>query len=335
MRLHAATVVLPPGSETLAEALAGDRLRGRTPQVEPEMRLPAADGGPVDLAAAAVRSMLGRSGFPAAEVDDLYYAWTYFQGAHFWSPAHAVADRAGLASALPIGIQQMCNGAAAGLHLAHRAARAGHRVAAVIATGDVFRAPGFDRWSGDYGVLYGDAGTALLATSGDLDSPGPVSTLLGLRSAALPQLESLHRRVDDAPDADPAGAWPVDVQQTKKRYLRDHGSHSLATALRQVVGKLLAAVLADLRAQGRELDGAVYLPRLMDATLADLYLPAVADVTDRPALRHGRATGHLGAGDLIANLAEAQRDPRPRVDLFISAGAGFTVSVAAVGTGAA
>jgi 3-oxoacyl-[acyl-carrier-protein] synthase III len=336
LKLYAATVALPPATETLARALDEGRLYGRTPEIEPEMRLPVATGSPVDLAAEAGRELLARTGFPAGEIDDLYYAWTYFQGAHFWSPAHALADRVGLSASNPIGLQQMCNGAGAALHLAHRCAAAGNRFAALIATGDVFRPPGFDRWSGDYGVLYGDAGTAVLAVSDGHPVPagGPVTSLLTLRSGALPQLESMHRPVDDGADLDPSAGWPVDVQATKKRYLQEHGSQSLATAMQGLLHKLLAEVTADLRAGGRELTGDVYLPRLMDATLDSLYLPAVAKFTDRPLLRYGRVTGHLGAGDLIANLAEAQRQagPEPRLDLIISAGAGFTISVAAVDT---
>lgn len=339
LTLHAATVALPPARDTLAQALAEGRLHGRTPDVEPGTRLPVAAGGPVDLAAEAVRDLLARTGFPAGEIDDLYYAWTYFQGAHFWSPAHALADRAGLPSSNPIGVQQMCNGAGAALHLANRAAAAGGRFAALIATGDAFHGPGFDRWAGDYGVLYGDAGTALLAVSTGHPTPvaGPVSTLLALRSGALPHLESMHRPVDGPSVAGPLDGWPVDVQRTKKRYLQEHGSHSLAAAMQGMLRKLLAEVSADLSASGRTPTGDVYLPRLMDATLDAIYVPAIAELTDRPPLRHGRATGHLGAGDLIANLAEAQRNPgpAPRVDLLVSAGAGFTISVAAVETGPA
>ncbi|MEU4624210.1 hypothetical protein AB0G04_30070 [Actinoplanes sp. NPDC023801] len=332
LRLHAATLELPGTTDTLASAIAEGRLRGRHPEADPATTLPATDGSPVDLAAAAARTTLDRSGQPAAEVEDLYYAWTYFQGAHFWSPAHALADRAGLTTANPIGLQQMCNGAGAALHLADRAARAGTAFTALICTGDAFRGPGFDRWSGDYGVLYGDAGTAVLAVPASHPAPpgGPSSTLLSLHTGALPHLESMHRPAAAAPE----DSWPVDVQATKRRYLQENGSEALAEAMRGMVGKLLAKVLSDLAEQGRTADGVVYPPRLMNATLDSLYVPAVAALTDLPLRRLGPITGHLGAGDLIANLADAQaRADRVRTDIFISAGAGFTISVAAMESG--
>ncbi|BEL09794.1 hypothetical protein Q0Z83_079850 [Actinoplanes sichuanensis] len=333
LRLHAATLELPATTDTLSTAIAEGRLRGRHPEVDPSTALPATAGSPIDLAAAAARTVLERTGHPAAEVEDLYYAWTYFQGAHFWSPAHALADRTGLTSANPIGLQQMCNGAGAAVHLADRAARAGAPFTALICTGDAFRGPGFDRWSGDYGVLYGDAGTAMLAVSADHPAPidGPSSTLLSLHTGALPHLESMHRPVDASVDAAPAAAWPIDVQATKRRYLQEHGGDSLAEAMRGMVGKLLARVFTDLAGQGRTADGVVYLPRLMNATLDSLYAPAVAALTDLPQRRLGDMTGHLGAGDLIANIADAQTAAdKPRTDIFISAGAGFTISIAAL-----
>jgi 3-oxoacyl-[acyl-carrier-protein] synthase-3 len=331
LRLHAATLELPATTDTLAAAAAEGRLHGRHPEADPATTLPATEGNPVDLAAAAARTVLDRTGHPASEVEDLYYAWTYFQGAPFWSPAHALADRAGLTTANPIGVQQMCNGAGAALHLADRAARAGAPFTALICTGDVFRAPGFDRWSGDYGVLYGDAGTAVLAVSSSHPAPvgGASSTLLSLHTGALPHLESMHRPAEAAP----ADSWPVDVQATKRRYLQEHGSEALAEAMRGMVGKLLAKVLSDLAEQGRAADGMIYLPRLMNATLDSLYAPAVAALTDLPQRRLGAITGHLGAGDLIANLADAQGDAdTARTDIFISAGAGFTISIAAAVT---
>lgn len=340
LRLHAATVHLPPGDESLADAAAGGRVPGRRPEDADDVRLPVAVVEPVQLAANAVTTTLQRTQLHPDAVDDLYYAWTYFQGGHFWSPAHALADASGLTCANPIGIQQMCNGAAACLHLAQRAAAAGAGFRAVIATGDAFTAPGFDRWSGDYGVLYGDAGTAVVAVSSDVPAAlaGPSSTLLGLRTIALPAFAAMHRNPAASP-TDPTRGWPVDVQAAKRHYLARHGQHALAESLQAAVRQALPAVLADVARLDRVLDGRAYLPRLTDVTLDALYVPALRKLVDVPLVRSGRRTGHLGAGDLIANLADAQLDDTPgahvdgtRVDLLVSAGAGFTISVAAVAT---
>jgi 3-oxoacyl-[acyl-carrier-protein] synthase-3 len=79
----------------------------------------------------------------------------------------------------------------------------------------------------------------------------------------------------------------------------------------------------------------VALPRLGGGVLADGYRPGLVAAGIRPSavLRLGRGTGHLGAGDAAANLAELTYLGllRPgRIALLLSAGAGFTWSCLAV-----
>ncbi|WP_282203245.1 3-oxoacyl-[acyl-carrier-protein] synthase III C-terminal domain-containing protein [Kitasatospora fiedleri] len=71
----------------------------------------------------------------------------------------------------------------------------------------------------------------------------------------------------------------------------------------------------------------VALPRLGRSVLESAYLPALAGLVEGEVLDFGPDTGHLGAGDAAASLAEA--DARGLVPpgghlLVISAGAGFT-----------
>lgn len=335
LRLLGPSVHLTGESESLDDATREGRVRDRAPDVPGDFRLPVSSACPVELAAVATASALSEAGISAAMVQDLYYAWTYYQGGHFWSPAHALADRVGLDQANPIGIQQMCNGASAALQLADRMATGPSRFTGLIATGDVFAGPGFDRWSGDYGVLYGDAGTAMVVTTDPTVRPAegqPISALLSVRTGALPHLESMHRDLP-AVAADPTTAWPVRTQLSKKRYLAAHGSTALATDIQQKLRFLIPQVLAEA---AQPITGRVHLPRLMSSTLASLYLPVVEELVAAPVALQDQS-GHLGAGDLIANLAQAHADVLARgathqVDLFISAGAGFTLSVAAIET---
>ncbi|HXH79410.1 hypothetical protein [Nocardioides sp.] len=341
LRLQAASVHLPVTVQTLGEAAAAGSLQGRALDLPDSTTLPVSTESPVALAARAALATLGATGMANQDVDDLYYAWTYDQWEPFWSPAHALANRLGLSSAIPIGIQQMCNGGAAALHVVARAARAGADFRALVATGDVFRPPGFDRWTGDYGVLYGDAGTAVMADASGRPTPLGVkeSTLLSLHTRALPHLESMHRTVGEPVDsADAERVRVVDVQASKRAYLAAHGSDSLAQPMQTLLRDLTTSALKDVHEQGLTLDGTAYLPRLMPRTLDALYLPIIASEFGLP-VANSVDTGHLGAGDLIANLAEVQRDPREgaasdgsRVDLIVSAGAGFTITVAAVRT---
>ncbi|EFL28216.1 putative 3-oxoacyl-(acyl-carrier-protein) synthase III [Streptomyces himastatinicus ATCC 53653] len=79
----------------------------------------------------------------------------------------------------------------------------------------------------------------------------------------------------------------------------------------------------------------VFLPRLGHAALSAAYTPAVALVTSAPARDTGHDTGHLGAGDILANLALLAGPGRWRLSpgetaVVLSAGGGFTWSCAVV-----
>jgi 3-oxoacyl-[acyl-carrier-protein] synthase-3 len=77
------------------------------------------------------------------------------------------------------------------------------------------------------------------------------------------------------------------------------------------------------------------LPRIGFVALRDFFRPPVDEVGLRHAeiLDLGRATGHLGAGDSIANLADLQSGDRMapgEIALLLSVGNGHTWSCVAV-----
>ncbi|WP_375295973.1 3-oxoacyl-[acyl-carrier-protein] synthase III C-terminal domain-containing protein [Saccharothrix sp.] len=77
----------------------------------------------------------------------------------------------------------------------------------------------------------------------------------------------------------------------------------------------------------------VILPRLHRGSLDGVYRPLPADLTTAKAVGFGHVTGHLGAGDLGANLAAVAAESaayRGELALVLSAGAGFTWSAAVV-----
>ena len=166
LRIAAVTAWLPARRETAAEAVAAGLL-------DPDV---AADNGyhavsvsdelaAPELAVRAAADALSAAGWDPATVDLVVHAWTYYQGHDFWSPPHFVAHGIGALRAVPIGVQQMCNGGAAAIEVAAARLLADPTVSrAVVTTGDRFAGPGFDRWGGDNGAAYGDAGTALLLT---------------------------------------------------------------------------------------------------------------------------------------------------------------------------
>jgi 3-oxoacyl-[acyl-carrier-protein] synthase-3 len=330
-----ATSWLPPNVQTAAEA-------GTAGLVDPVeagyQALPVADEhlAAPDMAVNAAARALTMAGLTGAEVGQLTHAWSYYQGHDFWSPAHYVADRIGASAAVPIGIQQLCNGGAAAVQLAAACLAADQGLTVtLVTTADRFAPPAFDRWRGDYGVAYGDGGTAAVlrraSAAGTPTEPGLL--LLSVTSTAATRFEAMHR--GDDPFA-PAPRWwngAVDVRRTKRAYLAEHGLAAYLEAERANVLDVVAGALADagVGADDPRLRWAA-LPRFSREVLAEAYHPVLKQATTAEPLDLGAWTGHLGAGDLIANIGDLT--PRLRgtgkLALVLSAGAGFTWSCAVV-----
>ncbi|MGW0455867.1 ketoacyl-ACP synthase III family protein [Gordonia sputi] len=280
-----------------------------------------------DLAVIAARQALDHAGVTATQVEVTLHSWTYSQGHDFWSPAHYIARELGISTGLITGVQQMCNGGAAALDIALAYLQSNSARYALLTTSDVFRGPLFDRWRSDSLIVYGDGGTAVVLGVDDEEQPDQ----LYIRShveVPMPFAEALHRDVERVGTAQ---ATAVDVRQTKRAFMdrydgdfRQDMSDATAEAVKQVIGTSASV----------DCDRITYtaLPRLGLPITKNTYTPAVswcATVEAELAVD----TGHLGAGDLYANLARAHSNKligRGDFGLFISAGGGFTISATLV-----
>ncbi|MFE2069750.1 3-oxoacyl-ACP synthase [Streptomyces sp. NPDC059467] len=329
---------LPPAAEKTADALAAGRVTAEEADAMGYEQLPVSpDLSAPQMAVRAARRALSRAGVPAADLATVLHAWTYYQGHDFWSPAHYVAAETGAGDAIPTGVQQMCNGAAAALRTALLQLAAHPGAPVLVTTADRFAPPGFDRWGGDYGVWYGDGATAAVVGAGGDRVPEGSLALRALHTRAAPELESAHRDVAAFHEAPHLRDAAVNVRRTKKAYFTGRGKSAFLDRLRRETTAVLAAALAEAGiGPGGPGLSAVLLPRLGRATARDVYGPAVAEVTDAPTADLGERTGHLGAGDLLSNLAALAADTGPhrlergRYAAVLSAGAGFTWSAAVV-----
>lgn len=315
---------LPPDPVPLAEAVRGGLLPAqdaadsgyRTLTVSAHTAAP-------DMAVRAARRALDAAAVPADRLTGTVHAWTWHQGHDFWSPAHYVASGVGADRAGPLGVAQMCNGGAAAVEVAVSRLLADPDCDhLLVTTADRFAAPAFDRWTGDYGVLYGDGAAAAVLTR----AGGPAALeLLSLVTDAAPAMERMHRGDDEFSGA-PLSRGAVDVRRTKKAYLADVGKEAFAAAVGERVRRVVRRALDEAGVAACEVALAA-VPRLGGASLHGVYLPALADVLPVAPVDLGGATGHLGAGDALANLAVALDDDLlapGRVGIALSAGAGFT-----------
>ncbi len=324
IRVAAVRVWLPSGYETADDAVRSGRVNAEAAEKDGYKALTVSDRlAAPEMAVLAARDALADAGTDPSSVGLLVHAWLYHQGHDFWSPAHYIAAMTGADRATALGVQQMCNGGAAAIEVAVARMLADPLLpAAVVTTADRFCPPGFDRWR-DYGVAYGDGATALV-----LDRTAGPYQILAVSTACAPELEAMHRGDDPFSRAPREQGDPVDIRRTKKVFMAGGGGPRFAAAAGAAVRAAIRGALAEAGLSAT--DPAVRylaLPRLGRSVLEQAYLPAVAGLTGAEVVEFGRATGHLGAGDAIANLADIDtfHAPRPgEVVLLLSAGAGFS-----------
>lgn len=331
--IAAAVLWLPPGRDETAEALAAGRVDNDTIERLGYHGLSVCeDRAAPEMAVLAAQKALAEAGWAAEDLKLVAHAWLYYQGHDFWSAPHYVAHHAGARHALPVGVQQTSNAAVAAIELAASRMCVDPEVdRCAVTTGDRFAGPGFDRWRSDYDVAFGDGGTALL-----LDRAGGPYRLLSVVSVAAPEFEHLYRGDDPFSTAPRLLRATVDVRPSKQAFWASGQVPRFALALRQAVQEVIRRALADADlppddARVRYLT----LPRIGSFALRELFMPPVRELELRHAevLDLGRGTGHLGAGDSIANLAElhaADRMAPGEVALLLSVGNGHTWSCMAV-----
>ncbi|WP_327657878.1 3-oxoacyl-[acyl-carrier-protein] synthase III C-terminal domain-containing protein [Streptomyces sp. NBC_00483] len=287
------------------------------------------------LAAAAARRAAVESGIEPDRVGHLMHGHIYYQGHDFWSPAHFIAHEAGFEQCVPMTIGQMCNGGAAALDIAVqriRSARPGDPTLSVATTADTFGGPGFVRWGSDYDTVYGDGGTcAILAPR-----PGPHTNALRIRalgSRAQSRFEAMYREGDAFGTAPHQLRPAVDAKATKRAFFeRSGGTEEFRDTAVKAIGELVGDVIDTAGVRVSDVR-ATMLPRLSPKVLDLMYSGAI-DSRLRPTLHcERRTTGHLGAGDFLANLDHLRRTElidEGQYALVIGGGGGFTWSAALV-----
>ncbi|MFI0235761.1 3-oxoacyl-ACP synthase [Streptomyces sp. NPDC016845] len=324
----------PPGRQTVEEALAVGDVDRRGAADLGYTALPVSeDTAPPDMAVAAGQQVLGRGECPAHTLSMVLHASVHHQGHDAWSAPHYIANRLEAHHAVPIGLLQQCNGGAIGIELAVSRLQGDPQAGpALVTTGDRFLMPSWHRWRTDYGMAAGDAGTAVLVHRG-AGLPSDL-TLHALSTTVAAELEVMHRG-EDGLNADPLGHGPmIDVRRPKRHFVRTFGiEHFTKLAhdrIREAVGEALAS--CGLAPDDARLRHAV-LPRLGSKAMAEAYVPSLAESVSAPLLDLGRATGHLGAGDLNASLADLATGDwlRPgEYALVLNGGGGFTFTAAVV-----
>jgi len=278
-----------------------------------------------EMAVLAAREALAAGGVAPEGIGYLVHAYLYHQGYDIWTPAHYIAHRSGAAGALPVNVQQTCNGGALALELAANwlAARPGARTALVTAA-DRFAGPGFDRWASDDEAVYGDSGAAVvLGRRGDGDD---LLDLLALELAADPSFEVQLRGDDEFGPAPLAHGTPVSLTRPNNVF---RASPQAAQLGKSGVEKLGTAIQRSLATAGVAPDEirCVAIPRLTRQVRENVFKPGIGLLLGRQPEYLENDTGCLGPAEYLANLADMAGALAPGdVGLLIQGGGGFTFS---------
>ncbi|MFC8221488.1 ketoacyl-ACP synthase III family protein [Streptomyces sp. NPDC057362] len=328
--LSAPCAVVGESFQSPVEAAAAGRLDADVARRCGYRRVATTVHAPVELAVRAADRTLGSAGVAGVDVTRLLHAWTYHQGHEFWSPAHYIAHRVGADRADPLGLQQMCNGGAAAVELATRELRADpEQAGALVTTADRFCDPGFDRW-GDQGLAYGDGATAVLVGRAP---QGRAVRLLASASAAAPAYEGLHGGTGPFTAAPQSALRPVTVRSTKKQYMERHPGADLLAVAGESMARLSATALDRAGVAPGDPRLVLVAPPRFAGPALESYRPVLEKATGAPLARFGADTGHLGAGDAIANLAELLASDwigAGEMAVLVSAGGGLSWTVLVV-----
>ncbi|HZF89904.1 ketoacyl-ACP synthase III family protein [Streptomyces sp.] len=281
-----------------------------------------------DMGVLAGRTALERAAHVVGDrIDLVVHASIYHQGRdHHWTSAPYIQRELGITGAFAVNVEGMSNGGMAAIDLAMAQLEAGRGTSALVTTSDRFCPPGFDRWRGSYGIVFGDGSTAMV-----LSTAGGFARIHAIASLTDATMEQLHRGTE--PFTHAYGLVDDEnLRESKKSYLAQVGRESV---LKRAEDALMSVVRSVLDKTGRELDdfAKILLPNMGRGLMEIQFFKPLGISADRTLWDWGRYTGHLGAGDLTAEVArlveKKEVQPGDQV-LLVGAGGGYSLTAAVV-----
>lgn len=243
--------------------------------------------------------------------------------ARLWQPAAYIKHNVGAQGALAWSTSFGCNGLV--ISVLQAALLQPSLKTPVLAVGaDRFDGTGFNRWTSDQGLVYGDAASAVA-----LSGKSGFAELLYLAVDYAPELEALHRH--PTPTYLEAGAaW--DITACKRGYIDAYGGSAFFDALNGLLDDAEAGLKHFLEHQGITLK-AVVTPFVGESIRATTYDARFHPMAALNTSAFGASVGHTGTSDPFlgfAHLIDSKAvEPGDHV-LLIGAGAGFSISAMVV-----
>lgn len=256
-----------------------------------------------DMAVRASRSALRQAGTGPEELALVLFGVLMHNGVDVWNATSYVQRRLGAVNALGAEIRAGSNGGLTALEVACSMLSARHDVGpALVTCSDAWRAPHFDRWQADSGLVFGDGGAAMVVSR-----EGGFARVLSMVTTQDPELEGLHRGAQEFGPYRHNAQHPIDLFRRAQEFIetmpRDEIWERGATGLRAAVDQATAEASLNVK----EADYVV-LPHFGARLLTRQCLEplGLSDFTGTT-WDFARRTGHLGAGDQIAGLDHLHR----------------------------
>jgi 3-oxoacyl-[acyl-carrier-protein] synthase-3 len=227
------------------------------------------------------------------------HAGIYHSGVDFWHAASYVRDQLGIGAGpgLTLELGAMSNSLVAGMDLAASVlrGRADHHTA-LITAGDRFGGPGFPHWNTDIGIVYGDAGSAVVLSR----RPG-IARILSITSFTDPSLEGLQRGDEPFRRASVAAHQAIDIRRRKRQWLTRRSATEVNARNGDAVAVVVKTALADAGLDLPDL-AKVCAPHYGRRLVETQVLRPLGISEDRTMTRLGLRVGHLGASDQVVAL---------------------------------
>ncbi|HWU10947.1 MAG TPA: hypothetical protein VN520_32110 [Streptomyces sp.] len=264
---------------------------------------------------------LQQAGLTAEQVQLLVLASGFDNGDEWRLAPFHLARACGAVRATVLGVQQMSCGGAAGIE--HVVARMTADIAlehAVVVAGDSFAELPAEHWTSatGEGVALED-GAAAVVLSRVVPGRFHIRSVTSCGAPVVPL---------------PAGLVAADAAPAVGDTVKQHLVH--AWEMRRLISTVIRQALEDIGAEPDDPSIAdVRLPRLGQPFLRAAVLPALPPPLRAKVSTAGQDTGHLGSGDLLADLATLHTEasagpPGASVSLLLSLGTGMTASCVAV-----
>lgn len=239
----------------------------------------------------------------------------------FWSPASFIQNKLQALNAIPFNLNQGCNGQMIALNLSCSLLNSSvGDDSSLLVSSDCFSHSLFDRWKSDYGLIYGDAATAIT-----LSKKKGFAKIRKLESVSAPVLEKMHRLEDGSCETDKFLKQQYNVRDSKKQFFTKYGLTILTSETHKALKKLYQSIFSE----NIVLSDIKYFifPNLGKKILEENYYPVFKCKDNKTLWNFGSTVGHLGTSDCFAGLCFLEDNNKLKTGdyiLMIGAGAGFS-----------